>query len=371
MRFVFFTGITQISIVEDTMQAPIIFEDSAVKEVVANRFGTDGEITFKQAAQVTNEQLEGLFNSNTTITKFNEFVFFTGITKISIVEDTNTSKTTAPFRGCSNLEEITLPYTLKEIGYRAFDQCVKLRKMKNIDKVRIFDFCGMQGAGRSATNVEQEVITVGTIKGGQCLSTSIIPKEVIFEEGITLIPDRGAMLTADIKGKWKHITIPSTVTAIGGNAFQYQELDSLILPDGITSIGESAFIRTKGIYNFQLTNKITSIGQYAFKWSDLSGIVQYPENNTITSIPYECFCACYNITGVVIPKNITNIAQYAFEGCNKLEEVYVKSTIPPTLHADAFKDTNNYFKIYVPLESVEAYKTASVWSNYADRIFWN
>jgi hypothetical protein len=217
--------------------------------------------------------------------------------------------------------------------------------------------------------VEQEVITVSTIKGGQCLSTSIIPKEVIFEEGITLIPDRGAMLTVDIKGKWKHITIPSTVTAIGGNAFQYQELDSLILPDGITSIGESAFIHTKGIYNFQLTNKITSIGQYAFKWSDLSGIVQYPENNTITSIPYECFCACYNITGVVIPKNITNIAQYAFEGCNKLEEVYVKSTTPPTLHADAFKDTNNYFEIYVPSESVEAYKTASVWSNYADRIF--
>ena len=88
----------------------------------------------------------------------------------------------------------------------------------------------------------------------------------------------------------------------------------------------------------------------------------------ITTISGLAFYQCANLTSVDIPSSVTSIGAYAFNFCNRLESVTVEATTPPTLGYMAFDFTSANLVIYVPAESVEAYKTASYWSNYASRI---
>ena len=70
------------------------------------------------------------------------------------------------------------------------------------------------------------------------------------------------------------------------------------------------------------------------------------------------------------PQGVKTIGQYAFEECPKLARVYCKPTTPPTLTSPTtvFKGNASGRKIYVPAESVEAYKATEGWSKYADAI---
>ena len=70
---------------------------------------------------------------------------------------------------------------------------------------------------------------------------------------------------------------------------------------------------------------------------------------------------------VTIGDRITSIGNDAFENHNKLTSITCLATTPPTLGSSAFNNTNDC-PIYVPAESVEAYKAASGWSAYASRI---
>lgn len=90
--------------------------------------------------------------------------------------------------------------------------------------------------------------------------------------------------------------------------------------------------------------------------------------NTIVSIDFEAFEG-RNITSITIPNSVESIYNRSFQNCTALTSVTVLATVPPyTLEeADLFENTNNC-PIYVPAESVNAYKTATGWSDYAERI---
>lgn len=396
-------------ITEKELENPIIFEDSAVKEVVVNRFGTDGEITFKQATQVTNEQLEGLFNSNTTITKFNEFVFFTGITKISISDDSNLSKTNSPFRLCNNLQEITLPETVTDLGYRAFDQCEGITKinLNNIIKFGYLSCQGMCGVSKAVIKVPSYIETYGNasifhnsygfepIEGNhiyiKCLDGKArrifvsSPKDGTHYRGgkpfsVTLEAETADDFIFSI------ITNITDIHFVGTTKFlstqgQFQECEGLkkiILPDTIENLGGGkTFINSYSVEEIKLPNNslCTVIPQYFLSNCGNYTELYIPDNfTTIGYAAFGGFFATEDITTkklkrIYIGTGITSIGDRAFATSNNLEEVTIKATTPPTLHQDAFSNCNDTFKIYVPKESVEAYKTASVWSNYADRIF--
>lgn len=86
--------------------------------------------------------------------------------------------------------------------------------------------------------------------------------------------------------------------------------------------------------------------------------------DTVTTIEDAVFVAS-GLTSVTIPKNVTSIGSDAFRGCSSLGSITVNAETPPTLGTRAFDNTNDC-PIYVPEDSVEAYRTA--WSQYADRI---
>ena len=90
---------------------------------------------------------------------------------------------------------------------------------------------------------------------------------------------------------------------------------------------------------------------------------------TLTSTNTFMCNGCSNLEKVTIQGNTATIGMKCFYDCKKLETVICDVSTPPSLHSDAFQASNSTFKIYVPDESVDLYKTATNWVNYASRIY--
>jgi len=140
------------------------------------------------------------------------------------------------------------------------------------------------------------------------------------------------------------LNIPDGVTTIRDYTFYYCDmLEEVTIPEGVTSIGKSAFCRCSSLEEVTIPNSVTNIGKYAFEY-------------------------CDGLTSITIPSSVTSIGDDAFYYCSGLTSVTINATTPPTLsNKRVFYNTNNC-PIYCPAESLEAYKTATNWKNYADRI---
>ena len=171
------------------------------------------------------------------------------------------------------------------------------------------------------------------------------------------------------------ITIPSGVTIIDNYIFyQCNYLTSVTIGNSVTSIGRSAFGNCYGLTRlnsdvdgvFNLPSGVTSISSAAF--SNCYGLTSITIPSGVTSIDSNVFNNCRSLTSIAIPDSVTSIGASAFNGCSGLTSITINATTPPTLaNTNAFNNTNNC-PIYVPTESVDAYKSASVWRNYASRI---
>ena len=92
-------------------------------------------------------------------------------------------------------------------------------------------------------------------------------------------------------------------------------------------------------------------------------------DSDVTVIGIYAFAKCYSLTSVTIPSSVTDIQDRAFNSCTSLASVTINATTPPQLRNNsyAFANTNDC-PIYVPASSVDTYKAASGWSDYASRI---
>ena len=199
------------------------------------------------------------------------------------------------------------------------------------------------------------------------------------------------------------ITFPNSVTLIGDFAFSgCTSLTSISIPNSVTSIGDLAFsgcygltsvnvnisdlaryctsnpmhsipgekhlyLNGKEITNLVIPNSVTSIGEGAF--SGCKSLTSATIPDSVTWIRYGAFSECHSLTSVTIPDSVHSIGEYAFWDCRSLTNVYCKAIRPPRgggYHMFGSNATN--FKIYVPRNSVKAYKSAEYWNWYAEYI---
>ena len=161
------------------------------------------------------------------------------------------------------------------------------------------------------------------------------------------------------------ITIPSGVTTIGNNVFQgCTGLTSVTIPNSVTSIGSYAFENCTVLTLVTIPDSVTTIGERAFY--ACKGLTSINIPSGVTSIADFTFNQCSSLTSVTIPDSVTTIGKNSFYNCSGLTSITVEATTPPTLSSGAFSKTNENLVIYVPAESVDAYKTN--WSSYASRI---
>lgn len=163
------------------------------------------------------------------------------------------------------------------------------------------------------------------------------------------------------------VIIGNGVTSIGGSAFQgCSGLTSITIPNSVTSIGRSAFANCSGLTNIIIPNSVTSMDRGAFV--SCSKLTSVTISNGVTSIIANAFMMCSELTSITIPDGVTSIGDFAFNSCNKLKKVIIKATSVPTLSSSSFP--NSIEKIVVPKSAINAYKAASNWSSYADKIVY-
>lgn len=183
----------------------------------------------------------------------------------------------------------------------------------------------------------------------------------------------------------KSITIPNSITIIGINTFRnFTGLTNIIIPDTVTKIEDYAFYNCSSLTSITIPNGVTSIGQYSFYMcssltsaiigSSIIGDYAFQScfklrnvilNNTVTSIGNYAFMQD-NIVEITIPSSVTNIGNGAFY-FSDLKIMHILPTTPPTLGSTS-SIPSNVTTIEVPADSLEAYKTATNWSNFADKM---
>ena len=217
------------------------------------------------------------------------------------------------FLNCSSLTSIDIPDTVTSIGSGTFNGC----------------------SGLTSIDIPYSVTSIGVTAFYRCSS-----------------------LTS--------IDIPDTVTSIGNSTFgSCSGLRSIYIPNGVTSIGSSAFYGCSSLTSIDIPDSVTSIGNSAF--ASCISLTSCTIGNGVTSIDDDTFGSCISLTSIYIPNGVTSIGNSAFARCRSLTSITIEATTPPTLGSGAFNSTNNC-PIIVPCESVNDYKSASGWSDYASRI---
>lgn len=166
------------------------------------------------------------------------------------------------------------------------------------------------------------------------------------------------------------ITISDNITDIGNYAFRNcSGMTSVTIGSGVTSIGSNAFGFCSGMTNIIIGNSVTSINNAAFQYCNGLSNITIP--SAVTRIGDMAFQYCSGLTSVTIGSGITSIGRITFRYCSGLTSVTVNADNPPSLGSSALDNTpiaSGTGYIYVPSSSVNSYKTASGWSNYANQI---
>ena len=163
-------------------------------------------------------------------------------------------------------------------------------------------------------------------------------------------------LVIEGQGDWDYDDIPW---------YEYKEdIRAVVMKDGVTSIGESAFSFCSSLSSIILPESVTSIGGSAFSFCSSLSSITFPEG--LTSIGEWAFYGCTSLTSITFPEGLTSIGAVAFSGCTSLTTIMIKAPIPPDIDGTNFGGVNESIPVYVPASSINAYRN-SEWG----RIFSN
>ena len=216
----------------------------------------------------------------------------------------------------------------------------------------------------TSVTIPDSVTSIGDKAFYMCSSLT----SVLMSNGTKTIGDRAFAFC----GSMTDFTIPNSVTLILDYAFaRCNSLTSITIGNSVTSIGTYAFRYCSSLKSITIPDSVQKIGEFAFE--ECSMLTSITIGNGVTSIGYMTFKGCSSLTSVIIPDSVTSIGNGAFADCTSLTSVYCKPATPPTavLVGDEWNVFNNNAserKIYVPLNSVDAYKAARYWSDYASYI---
>ena len=322
---------------------PIQFEGVLTKQICVKNWDSngDGELSYAEAAAVT--KIGEVFH-DTYIVYFAELKHFTRLTKIddSAFEDfTSLASITIPkgvtsigdsaFSGCSSLASIKIPKGVTSIGYNAFGGCIFSKdnfiNNSNLDAEARYYW------GASVYDIVQEDgLCINGTTAVNCRPNSVA---VIIPDGVTEIGDFAFEDCTSLAS----ITIPKGVTSIGDLAFSdCTSLASVTIGDGVTEIGDLAFSGCTSLASVTIGDGVTEIGDCTF--SGCTSLASVTIGDGVTEIGDSAFYGCTSLASVTIGDGVTEIGDSAFYGCSNLTSVIIPDSVTE-IHRSAFEGCTN------------------------------
>ena len=135
-------------------------------------------------------------------------------------------------------------------------------------------------------------------------------------------PESPFYCTSEIKS----VIIDNGITSIGDYAFyKCRSLTSITIPNSVISIGEWAFIECTSLESITIPNSVTSIGRNAF--CDCTSLTNITIPNSVTSISHDTFWKCTSLKSVTIPNSVTSIGSSAFRCCTSLANITIPDSV--------------------------------------------
>ena len=271
------------------------------------------------------------------------------------------------FYDCRSLTSVTIPDSVTTIGSRTFYYCTSLTSVTIPDSVTLIGYEAFRDCSwMQNITIGSGVTAIGINAFYGCAGKAIIncniPDGTYVEESTYYDVFYGA--------KFTEVIIGNSVTKIGNYAFyNCGSLTSVTIPDSVTSIGDYAFHSCSSLTSVTIPDSVTTIGGRAF-WS-CDSLTSVTIGDSVTTIGGRAFGGCSSLTSVTIPDSVTTIGDEAFAYCGSLTSVYCEAITPPSLGDSAFSFNASGRAIYVPAESVEAYKAAKNWSRYSYIVGYN
>jgi len=189
----------------------------------------------------------------------------------------------------------------------------------------------------------------------------------------TFTTNNGALTITKYTGPGGAVVIPAVtnsipVVNIGSTAFSFSSVTGVTIPNSVTNIGGSAFSVCTNLINVTIANSVASIGISAFEGCTRLTSVTIPDN--VTDIARSTFSACTSLTSIPIPDQVTNIwndaftdctgltcvtigtslasiRSFAFSYCTALKGVYFKGNAP-SAGSNAFDNDDSAIVYYLP-----------------------
>ena len=305
----------------------------------------------------------------------------------------------------SQLDTIVLPPSVKSLGQYAFFYCTKLKSINLPKTQKTLPVSFLEGCSSlESIELPATLTTISTDVFYGCTSL----KNVKLHEGITTIYNR-----AFVNCKLDTIIIPSTVTSIGNSAFKgnptkavtwlpancssgtgedapffssssqitsfvfgdsvktipgylcykMNKLDSIALPEKLTTIGQNAFSTCSLLKDVTIPASVTSIGTYAFAFCTSIKHLEFPKG--IKTVATSVLEGCTGLEEVIMPASVTTINQDAFYNCSKLMAIRNYAFTPQTLQERAVYNVNKHTCIlYVPMDYIDLYRAKAVWCDF-------
>lgn len=387
--FKFFTSVT--SLFETAFQGCTSLESIIIPRNVSHIGGNSdwsANGTFNNCTSLRNV----VFDEGSVLTTFYGRTFCGTLIERIELPDTITRLSHA-FRQAAHLAEITIPPLITSLINASFLNASKLEKIRFSSKLTTIQ----QNA--FAETPAKEVYFEGTIDDwiennyGELRSrgfTLYINNEQPTHITIDKNPTEGYIFTG--QKTIEEIVITDNVTSLGNAAFNScTNLENVTLGNGLTSIPAGGFDGCSKLKDVVFPNSLKTIGSTAYSSGAFRGCTSFTKveiPDSVELIGSFAFRNCTGIKSVVIGNGQLHICSMAFGGCSSLEtvdigsgvyqidgdifwgcsklnSVIIRALVPPIVDANAIDELPN---IYVPDDSVAAYKAADIWSNIAGRI---
>lgn len=208
------------------------------------------------------------------------------------------------FRNCTSLRDVTLPSALVELDDQIFENCTSLQELVIPDGVKELRFFA-----RDCTSLERIVLPASLNKISEYTFTECpdLRELILSEENTAYKVVDGCLIhvaTKTLIAGTCNAVIPTdgSVTVIGINAFSGRNITSVVIPEGVTSIGKNSFLNCKVLEEVRILEGVVGIGENAFY-------------------------GCEKLERIYLSSTVSSLGEKIFEKCTSLTEIYLEGNV--------------------------------------------